>query len=51
MASTATDFSGVRKTLYRDYFLFFIFNDEEIVVLALFDTRRNPDSMKDVLGV
>jgi len=41
LASIETEY--VRGYIVQDYILFFLIENEEIIVLRVWDTRRNPD--------
>ncbi|PKP25436.1 MAG: type II toxin-antitoxin system RelE/ParE family toxin [Bacteroidetes bacterium HGW-Bacteroidetes-2] len=41
-----TDFENIRVIMIRDYLLFFEIHKNELVVLAIWDSRRNPNKMK-----
>ncbi len=40
-----TDFGNVRAKIVRDYILFFEEEEEQILILAIWDTRQNPDKL------
>ncbi|MCB0541261.1 MAG: type II toxin-antitoxin system RelE/ParE family toxin [Bacteroidetes bacterium] len=41
-----TDFSKVRVKIVKNYLLFYKFNNEELIVLSLWDGRRHEKSLK-----
>lgn len=40
-----TKFKNVRARIIRDYLLFYEILDNELVVLSIWDSRRNPDKI------
>ena len=41
-----TDFENVRVKLVRDYLIFYEENENEILILTIWDNRRNPEDLK-----
>lgn len=38
-----TDIKNVRVKLVRDYLIFYEYNEEQIFILSIWDSRRNPE--------
>jgi len=43
-----TDYHGVKVKIVRDYKIFYEEIDSSIVILAIWDTRQNPDKLKNI---
>ena len=39
-----TSIEGVRVKLVRDYLLFYTYTNDELVILTIWDSRRNPET-------
>lgn len=44
-----TDFPGVYVKRVRDYLILFEDTDSKIIILTIWDTRRNPDDLEDII--
>ena len=44
-----TDNHRIRLKIIRNYFLYYSFDESKIVVLGVFDMRRDPDYLKSML--
>ena len=44
-----TDNHRIRLKIIRDYFLYYSLDESEIVILGIFDMRRDPDYLKSML--
>ncbi|MEO5571722.1 MAG: type II toxin-antitoxin system RelE/ParE family toxin [Bacteroidia bacterium] len=42
-----TEFPNVRAKIVRDYYIFYQETDQEIHVLTVWDTRQNPEKLKE----
>jgi len=46
-----TEYKQVRYVLaHPDYSIYYTYNTQEIIVLALWDNRRNPERIEEILG-
>jgi len=45
-----TENPRIRLKIIKDYFLYYSFDDEKVIVLGIADMRRNPDFLKSLLG-
>lgn len=45
----STNIQNVRVKIIRDFLMVYSFTDTDIQILAIFDTRQNPDIFEDIV--
>ena len=43
-----TNKENIRIKVVRDYLIIYEFMDRELIILSIFDTRQNPDKLKNI---
>jgi len=44
-----TEFENVRGKLVRDYYIFYQVQEDELHILSIWDSRQNPDELRQTL--
>ena len=49
LTGRSTNIQNVRVKIIRDFLMVYSFTDTDIQILAIFDTRQNPDIFEDIV--